>query len=51
MLSDEELIELSNLLDLDDENLYNFNQGRKTSQIFPVNKITELFKSFKLVHK
>ena len=51
LLSDEELIELSNLLDLDDENLYNFNQGRKTSQTFPVNKITELFKSFKLVHK
>ena len=39
MLNDEELIELSNLLNFDDENLYNFNQGGKTSLKFPINKI------------
>ena len=51
LLNDNELIELSNLLDLDDENLYNFNQGKKTSLKFPINKITELFKSFTIKDK
>jgi len=46
LLNHDELTELSNLLDLDDINLYNFNQGRKTSLKFPINKITDLFKSF-----
>ena len=31
LLNYEELVDLLNLLDLDDENLYNFNQDRKTS--------------------
>ena len=51
LLNDQELLELSNLLDLDDENLYNFNQGKKTSLKFPINKITDLFKSFNLNKK
>ena len=51
LLNDNELIELSNLLDLDDENLYNFNQDRKTSFKFPINKITDLFKFFNLNEK
>jgi len=51
LLNDRELIQLSNLLDLDDENLYNFNKGGKTSLIFPINKITDLFKSFNFNEK
>ena len=51
LLNNEELLELSNLLDLDDENLYNFKQGKKTSLKFPINKITGLFKSFNLEEK
>jgi antitoxin CptB len=41
-----ELIQLSNLLKLDDENLYKFNMGKKTSINININKITELFKYF-----
>ena len=51
LLNHEELVDLLNLLDLDDENLYNFNQDRKTSLKFPVNKITDLFKFFNLNEK
>ena len=51
LLNYEELVDLLNLLDLDDENLYNFNQDRKTSLKFPVNKITDLFKLFNLNEK
>ncbi len=51
LLNDEELIELSNLLDLDDENLYNLNKGKKTSIKLPINKVTDLFKSFSLNKK
>ena len=51
LLNYEELVDLLNLLDLDDENLYNFNQNRKTSLNFPVNKITDLFKFFNLNEK
>jgi len=45
-LNDVELGLLSNLLDLDDENLYKFNQGQKTSIKIEINKITELFKNY-----
>ena len=48
LLSDEELIELSNLLDLDDENLYNFNQDKKTFIKIHDNKVSRLFKNFNL---
>ena len=51
LLNYEELVDLLNLLDLDDKNLYNFNQDRKTSLKFPVNKITNLFKFFNLNKK
>ncbi len=51
LLNDEELIELSNLLNFDDENLHNFNKGMKTSLKIPNNKITCLFKSFDLKKK
>ena len=41
-----ELILLSNLLDLDDENLYNFNQGKKITIDIEKNKVSDLFKNF-----
>jgi antitoxin CptB len=46
-LNNTDLLHLCNLLDLDDENLYKFNQGEKISIKIDVNKITELFKIFK----
>ena len=42
----QELLELEKLLDIDDDNLYNFYNGLKTDVIFEKNKINELFKSF-----
>jgi len=44
--NDTELIQLNNLLKFDDENLYNFNMGKKTSIKINTNKVTELFKDF-----
>ena len=43
-----ELNLLSNLLDIDDENLYKFNQGLEIQIKIEKNKITELFKNYKL---
>ena len=45
-LNVEELIDLSNLLDIDDENLYNFNQGLSVTINIEENKISKLFKEF-----
>jgi antitoxin CptB len=45
-LDESELLLLSDLLDLDDENLYKFNQGQTTSIKIENNRITELFKKF-----
>ena len=42
-----ELNLLSNLLDIDDENLYKFNQGLEIQIKIEKNKITELFKNYK----
>jgi len=50
-LNNDELIELTALLDLDDENLYKFNKGEETSLNIPINKITDLFKSFNIKEK
>jgi len=44
--NDTELIQLSNLLKLDDENLYKFNQGTEMLIKIDVNKVTKLFKDF-----
>ena len=41
-----ELIDLSNLLDLEDEDLYRFNQGEEIHIKINKNKVTELFKNF-----
>ena len=46
-LDNDELINLSNLLDIDDENLYNLNQGLSTSINIVENKITKMFKEYK----
>ena len=44
--NEKELINLSELLDIDDENLYNFNQGLNTTVKFNNNKVNKLFKNF-----
>ena len=46
-LSKVELIDLKNLLDIDDDNLYNFFKGLKTEIMFEENYINNLFKNFK----
>jgi len=46
IFNDVELNYLIDLLDIDDENLYKFNQGEDISIKFNVNKVTELFKNF-----
>ena len=46
-LNGDELINLSNLLDIDDENLYKFNQGLSTTTDIEENKVSKLFKEFK----
>ena len=46
-LNRDELINLSNLLDIDDENLYKFNQGLSPTVNIEENKVSKLFKSFK----
>ncbi len=46
-LNNKELLELINLLDIDDDNLYNFYNNIKTDIEFENNKINQLFKDFK----
>jgi len=46
-LNNDELIDLSSLLELDDENLYKFNQGLSTTVIIKDNKVSKLFRDFK----
>ena len=46
-LDGDELISLSNLLDIDDENLYKLNQGISTTVDIEENKVSKLFKEFK----
>ncbi len=46
-LNADELISLSNLLDIDDENLYKLNQGLSTTVDIEENKVSKLFKEFK----
>ena len=45
-LNDSELLLLCDLLDIDDENLYKFNQGQKTSIKIHLNDVTKLFKNY-----
>jgi len=46
LLKEEELQHLCDLLDCDDENLYKYNQGLKTTIKFDTNNVTELFKNY-----
>ena len=46
-LSDTDLIDLENLLNIDDNNLYNFYIGLNTNIKFDDNNINTLFKNFK----
>ena len=48
-LTDDELTLLCDLLDLDDENLYKFNQGLVIMMKIEKNRVTELFKKFEYV--
>ena len=48
-LASDELPLLCDLLDLDDENLYKFNQGLVTTVKIEKNKITELFRNYEYV--
>jgi antitoxin CptB len=45
-LNESELLLLSDLMNMDDENLYSFKNGQNTSIQIKENKITELFKNF-----
>ena len=46
ILKEEELQNLCDLLDCDDENLYKYNQGKKTTVEIPSNQVTKLFKNY-----
>ncbi len=43
----EDLNELIKLLEIDDNNLYNYYNGQSTNIVFEDNKINNLFKNFK----
>ena len=45
-LNKHELINLSNLLDIDDENLYKYHQGLLVNINIEENKVTKLFREF-----
>ena len=46
ILNEEDLVCLSKLMDIDDENLYKYNQGLKTTVKINENKVTKLFREF-----
>mgnify|MGYP001401192445 CR=1 FL=1 len=48
ILEKKDLIDLESLLDIDDENLYNFYKGIDTEVKFEKNKINNFFKSFNI---
>ena len=50
-LSDDDLVKLEELLDIDDSNLYNFLNDLKTDVSIEKNNVTELFKNFKYIKK
>ena len=43
---EKDLVCLSKLMDIDDENLYKYNQGLKTTVKINENKVTKLFRDF-----
>ncbi len=50
-LSNDDLVKLEKLLDIDDSNLYNFLNGLETDFIFEKNNVTDLFKHFDYIEK
>ena len=46
IIDEAELQYLCDLLDLDDENLYKYNQGLETTIVFASNNVTKLFKNY-----
>jgi len=46
IFNNNELIYLSDLLELDDENLYKLNKGEKITLNIKDNKVTDLFKNY-----
>ena len=48
-LTEDELSLLCDLLNLDDENLYKFNQGQNLTIQIKLNKVSEIFKNYKYV--
>ena len=50
-LSDDDLVKLEELLDIDDSNLYNFLNDLETDVVIEKNVVTDLFKSFKYIQK
>ena len=50
-LSNDDLVKLEKLLDIDDSNLYNFLNGLETDFIFEKNNVTDLFKNFDYIEK
>ena len=46
ILNEEDLVCLSKLIDIDDENLYKYNHGLKTTVKINENKVTKLFRDF-----
>ena len=50
-LSDDDLLKLEKLLDIDDTNLYNFLNGLVTDVVIEKNNVTDLFKNFVYVEK
>ena len=46
ILNEEDLVCLSKLMDIDDENLYKYNQGLITTVKINENKVTKLFRYF-----
>ena len=50
-LSENDLVKLEKLLNIDDSNLYNFLNGLKTDVVIEKNNVTDLFKNFEYVNK
>ena len=46
-LNNDDLLDLQKLLDIEDEDLYNFYKGLKTNKEFKKNNVNLLFKNFK----
>ena len=50
-LTNKDLIDLEKLLNIDDDNLYNFYKKSKTDFVFEDNNINQLFRNFEYIDK